>query len=207
MKRLRRIVICFLLGVVTTVSVACLLADLTDPMQAAPEFVRDMDHPWTVLVCRRTGSLAITAMISHRSAGPVSLDDHRVPQWSRMRNLAAYQEGDPMPMIYDFAYGWPMLSMRFSVDAERDWQTGTVLARTSSGAFSDYEYPLRLLGTGFAIDTAFYGAIWFVLLTGPRMVRRYVRRLRGRCLVCGYDLRGEFSSGCSECGWRREETS
>ena len=202
MKRLRRIAICFLLGVATTFPAAWLLADLMDPMQAVPELVLDME--WTVWVQRRTGSLAIIAMIMRRSTGPVSLNDPRVPQWSRMRNLPAYQEGDPMPMIYDFAYGWPMLSMWYSVDAERDWQTGTVLARTSSGAFSDFEFPLRVLGTGFAIDSAFYAATWFVLLSAPGMLRRYVRRRRGRCIKCGYDLRGNLSQGCPECGWRRE---
>ncbi len=29
----------------------------------------------------------------------------------------------------------------------------------------------------------------------------------GRCLECGYDLRGDLARGCRECGWRREEAS
>jgi hypothetical protein len=28
---------------------------------------------------------------------------------------------------------------------------------------------------------------------------------RGRCLTCGYDLRGDFAAGCPECGWNRKE--
>jgi len=34
--------------------------------------------------------------------------------------------------------------------------------------------------------------------------RRMIRRKRGHCIKCGYDLRGDFSAGCPECGWRRE---
>ena len=51
--------------------------------------------------------------------------------------------------------------------------------------------------------------IWFLLLVfsiwpvlavcfGP--VRRYRRRRRGRCVTCGYDLRGNVSGRCPECG-------
>jgi hypothetical protein len=36
------------------------------------------------------------------------------------------------------------------------------------------------------------------LIRGP--LRRSRRRRRGRCLVCGYDLRGNVSGVCPECG-------
>ncbi len=35
---------------------------------------------------------------------------------------------------------------------------------------------------------------------------RLNREREGRCRMCGYDLRGNFSAGCPECGWRREES-
>jgi hypothetical protein len=35
--------------------------------------------------------------------------------------------------------------------------------------------------------------------------RRWHRRRRGACLNCGYDLRGDVSHGCPECGWRRDD--
>ena len=58
-----------------------------------------------------------------------------------------------------------------------------------------------------------YGA---VLALGPSLliaaiavplVRQSLRAKRGRCLACGYDLRGNLSQGCPEWGWRREATS
>ncbi len=39
------------------------------------------------------------------------------------------------------------------------------------------------------------------------LVRQRLRAKRGRCLACGYDLRGNLEHGCPECGWRREATS
>ena len=67
-----------------------------------------------------------------------------------------------------------------------------------------FALPLKPLWLGFALDTLVYGALWGGLLLVPRLGRRFVRFSRGCCGSCGYDLRGEFSSGCPECGWRRE---
>ena len=39
------------------------------------------------------------------------------------------------------------------------------------------------------------------------LVRQNLRAKRGRCLPCGYDLRGDLARGCPECGWRREPAS
>ena len=39
------------------------------------------------------------------------------------------------------------------------------------------------------------------------LVRQSLRAKRGLCPACGYNLRGDFSAGCPECGWRRESPS
>ena len=56
---------------------------------------------------------------------------------------------------------------------------------------------------GLAVDTLFYATILFVLLGGIGFTRRELRRVRGRCIKCGYDLRGDSGGGCPECGWGR----
>ncbi len=33
-----------------------------------------------------------------------------------------------------------------------------------------------------------------------------MRRREGKCMRCGYDIKGEFERGCPECGWRRKLT-
>ncbi len=63
---------------------------------------------------------------------------------------------------------------------------------------------LRPVWPGFAINTIFYVLILWMLTLGPFAMRRAIRRKRGLCINCGYDLRNDFSAGCPECGWRRE---
>jgi len=50
------------------------------------------------------------------------------------------------------------------------------------------------------------GAAWLVLVM-PIFVgvslRKQLRTLRGHCIKCGYDLRGDLEAGCPECGWNR----
>ena len=62
--------------------------------------------------------------------------------------------------------------------------------------------PLRPMWPGFAINTILYAVILWSLTLGPFTARRVIRRKRGHCPKCGYYLRGEFTSGCSECGWQ-----
>ena len=65
--------------------------------------------------------------------------------------------------------------------------------------------PLRPVWSGFALNTGLYALALLVLYCLWWLSRRFIRNLRGRCLKCGYDLRGKLTSGCSECGWRRAE--
>jgi hypothetical protein len=68
---------------------------------------------------------------------------------------------------------------------------------------------------GFAINTAFYALVLWMLFAGPRALNRKRRRMRGLCVKCAYDLRGHrdrehphprpLSQGkrevlCPECG-------
>lgn len=67
--------------------------------------------------------------------------------------------------------------------------------------------PFRPIWPGFIINTAFYATILLLLIGGPGMVRRRLRRQKGRCPSCGYNLRGDLPVGCPECGWGRGDES
>ena len=64
--------------------------------------------------------------------------------------------------------------------------------------------PLRPLWPGFAINMAFYAVLLWMLWLSPFVVRRVIRRKRGLCIKCGYDLRGAEHEVCPECGLGRE---
>jgi hypothetical protein len=58
--------------------------------------------------------------------------------------------------------------------------------------------PLRIIPSGFAINTIFYGLAVYLAIMIPGATRRLMRRRRGQCADCGY-LVGN-SSVCTECG-------
>ncbi len=50
------------------------------------------------------------------------------------------------------------------------------------------------------------GIIWMAVLK-DRHLQSQQRMAKGLCPTCEYNLRGELSTGCPECGWRREVAS
>ena len=59
--------------------------------------------------------------------------------------------------------------------------------------------PLRPMWSPFIFNTAIYAGTLY-LLVAPLAVRRVIRRQRGRCVKCGYDLRHAEHELCPECG-------
>lgn len=71
--------------------------------------------------------------------------------------------------------------------------------------------PLRLAITRLGPSTVAFVVmlLWFLLvfavlspLLARRLLRTSLRAARGQCLRCGYDLRGNTSGVCPECGRR-----
>jgi len=120
--------------------------------------------------------------------------------------------------VYDYAgmevhAGWPFVAMY-----EQSWIDDTTnpsykrIYRTSVGLQSEATgygaaiAPLRPLPLypalpGFLINTVFYAALLWLLALAPFTARRIIRRKRGHCIKCGYDLRGTEHERCPECGY------
>ena len=65
--------------------------------------------------------------------------------------------------------------------------------------------PLRPVWPGFLGNTVLYAVVAMGMIGCSWFVRRGYRRWRGRCIACGYDLRGDLDRGCPECGHKRAE--
>lgn len=116
--------------------------------------------------------------------------------------------------------GWPLASLSRDVhrapcplssgSATSSIRTGLVIqdAPTPLNLAPPLHLAVRPVWPGLAVNTALFAFIlWMLLAATPRAVRRQIRRRRGRCIKCGYDLRGEFVAGSPECGWNREEAT
>ncbi len=233
-RRLLAFAIFLLLGAVLNVAVAWGCAILIDLRlcTGSPSFSgfslgrTASGHDWTVLANQRRGGAIIgsyvespgqwsmaQALRQRLAEGAPSLP---VPSWSR----AAIPKFDPavnsrQAQIVE-GFGWPWLSLWVSFHEIRpSGTTGTTtvavelwtgLAVSSSARLLDppRALPLGPIWSGFAMNTAFYAAILWLLTLGTFALRRLIRRKRGLCVPCGYDLRGDLEHGCPECGWRRE---
>lgn len=60
--------------------------------------------------------------------------------------------------------------------------------------------PIMPMWPGFAVNTFLYAVISGAVLFGPGATKRALRRRRGLCLKCGYDVAG--LQACPECGTR-----
>ena len=63
-----------------------------------------------------------------------------------------------------------------------------------------YRFPLGILWPGFIADAFFFAVVSFIMLCCPRIILRRIRHQRGLCLNCGYNLTGNVSGVCPECG-------
>ncbi len=109
-------------------------------------------------------------------------------------------------MLNEFRFGVPTKSLacyKLSAPQLSTPPSGrlTISWRYAIGRFGgDYPLPLRPIWPGFAINTLFDAAILWPLILGPFALRRLIRRRRGLCPACGYDLRHAEHEACPECG-------
>ncbi|MCA9281529.1 MAG: hypothetical protein H6812_12575 [Phycisphaeraceae bacterium] len=155
-----------------------------------------------------------------------TLEEYGVPRWVQRWLQAKPFPEKSLPMSIEA--GFPMRSFGgihyWSNERRRGWRRHGVLWLNTpewmwwyhmnaasidlDSAFygTRFSLPYRPRFPGLIVNTLFYAALWFGLTTGWRAMKHRWRMHRGRCPKCKYDLARDFSTGCPECGWRRETT-
>jgi len=196
-KLARRTILFLLLGAVLNVAVAWICA-WTSPalFTRYPEFrgsFADEDYVASLL-----------AESGYSTSGATLARDKRVVG-ARIISV------EPDGVVFEFC-GLPQLSMRQNIwwSSQPKSIDGLQLgvAKTQYGT-TVCSMPLRPIWPGFAINTIFYAAVLWLPFATIGVIRRRRRADRGRCIACGYDLRGRGSSNklCPECGSTAPESS
>ena len=241
MKRfLRYVVVCLMLGVITTVAVAWGCAFWTDVYDGSLTRViqpSESDaYEWYFDVRRQPGSASINLwcilLVKVGSDEVAPAIPTTVPPgfptwnqgWPHESQVSWY--GSQLARAQE-ARGWPWLAMWCEHFTYIEQTAEELRSNPTFMTYRTLPYrgfalkpiarpirpaitrvlPLGIIWTGFAINTIFYAAILAILWalwSSPFVVRRIIRRKRGLCIKCGYDLRGSSGGMCPECGWRRE---
>ncbi len=216
-----RILLCLLLGAITTIAVAWLLAILPTPRQPGPHVrnfhsvangihwsaARDSGLGWEWVASSRDRQYLDTDGLGNSTPQEV------VPRWTGFSEPTdEFVTGTVThEALQAEARGWPMLALAHEVNFAASQNTGAPALRFGAPSVTirhDWTraIPLRPIWPGFVLNTMLFAGVWLSLICLAVTSRRYYRRRRGLCVNCGYDLRGEFARGCPECGWNREES-
>ncbi len=162
-----------------------------------------------VLVCGNTiyGSCETRVATSTAPGCPLS-SEHA--SWGILKDVCTGERDNGDYGIED-ARGWPRLSFWCAFETQDGSPRRPVVAIAGGLPFSplnngisssDFRcIPLRPIWRGVALNSLIYAGLWTAPVCIVPMARIGVRRRRGLCPRCAYDLRGDFASGCPECGW------
>ncbi len=129
---------------------------------------------------------------------------------SYKRQFASRSASDPWDykLVVRIETGCPMRSLAGAYLSDRNdqkmgsWYTTAIINPWIADNEQVFNFiPYRPIWLGFALNTLFYAAILWIPFA-PFALRHVLRRRRGACLQCGYDLRGTSGSVCPECGQR-----
>jgi hypothetical protein len=105
--------------------------------------------------------------------------------------------------VWVYRSGLPFRSLRCRMELDGDSSWTLIVWAEQDAPFvppSRPPLPLMPLWLGFAANTGLNAALLLLFAFGPKWVRSFVRQRRGRCIACGYDLRGGSHVRCPECG-------
>jgi hypothetical protein len=136
----------------------------------------------------------------------------RLPHWSRASWEPTPSDPPLFGIVADAASGWPMRCLSSShiggvvtpptVNlAQTGWTTswGIPIRRSRDPQLMPpRSIPLRPLPLGLLVCTLAWSPVGFALIVGGGRLRARLRKRRGLCTACGYNITGV--TRCPECG-------
>ncbi len=121
------------------------------------------------------------------------------------RHIQIWSVGSPHHQMEYQLIGWPLPVYE---QVQMWWPWNDPAWQTTEQS----DPALRLYWPGVILNPIIVGGGAWLILVVPffavpairRQITTRIRRKRGHCPKCGYDLRGELDAGCPECGWRRD---
>ena len=155
------------------------------------------------------------SVVTRRLRRRGGLDRSLIPAWSHLLDRSQPSIAKETELqVWERASGWPLTCLMYRVSWE--WAAGSgglQAAGDLTGGISIpkgwrvpaelAEIPITPVWPGFLFDIAIFMGLWSCLLGALRVIRATLRRVKGRCTRCGYDLRGNSGGGrevCPECG-------
>ena len=219
-RRLTKLVVFLLLGAITTVVVSWGFA-LWGSFRfgSSSQYYSHATQPrWLLSVHTGVGVTRVSVTPNNELWGERSptYRPGMIPYWSAARRRPGAEVfEDPLgPWTLEYAYGWPFRSglavVRRNVHEAPGVRnrnnkfaivTGIKVLEEQSGEPLAYRtLPTRPILVGFVANSVMYASALWLLLFAPGQLRRFIRRKRGHCIKCGYDLRGAEHEACPECG-------
>ncbi len=218
-RRISKLVLFLLLGAIVNVAVAWGYALKGSYRFTSNQYDSHATQPrWLLSVSSGVGVTRISVIPNNDIwfAGSATYRPEIIPYWSAtQRRPGANVFDDPLgPWTLEFAYGWPLRSglavVRrniYEAPGVRNRNnkfaivTGIKILEKPSGEPLPYRtIPIRPIMPGFVANSLMYAAILWLLTLGPFTARRMIRRKRGLCIKCGYDLSHVEHEACPECG-------
>lgn len=201
------------LGVASTLAVAWACAAWVNiySVEGSLTSVKVRERVWeTTHIQNRFGHTRINFM-----RGSLYIDTETWTTWSDTDWDAPRVPGDHA-RHQQILTGWPWRAFRCERDAveiripSKSINVGGIAGHTQRGISLTPQIsqewnalPYDPIWLGLIANTITYGAVWWIIIFGPFLLRKKIRRQRGLCPECAYDLRGDLLSGCPECGWGR----
>jgi hypothetical protein len=207
------VILSIVLAAATTLAIAWQVArnaPTFDDNQVPVRWSHPQGAAWLYRRDESFGALRLRGQFAKASAtgDRMVIDTVPPPDWSAMS--VAAPRNSRITMNWEEAFGWPMPAMMATIydnGVTVRYQNVIDLGSHPTDWSMRLYLPTKVIWTGAIINTLIFTPLSWLIIMLPMMlllrVPRWLRKRKGRCPNCGYDLRGRLEAGCSECGWRR----